>query len=100
MNMTVAMMVAAVVVRAEMKAKIAIGKVAQRVKMESGVRKMETKQVQAPVKKKANIQCEAKRTRERADMMFEGRATGMISYLLLHFSAKENAYWSLRKVVR
>ena len=76
MNMTVAMIVAAVVVSAERKANTAMGKVAQRVKIERGVRKIETKQVQAPVRKRANIQWEAKRTRDKADMTFEGRATG------------------------
>lgn len=55
-NMTVAMMAAAVVVRAEQKAKMAMGKVAQRVYIDRGVRKIETKQVQAPVRKRANIQ--------------------------------------------
>ena len=40
-------MLAAVVVRALRKAKMAMGKVAQRVYIERGVRKMETKQVHA-----------------------------------------------------
>ncbi len=77
MNMTVAMIVAAVVVRALRKAKMAMGKVAQRVYIERGVRKTETKQVLAPVRNSANIQCEAVRTRESAEMMFSGRATGV-----------------------
>lgn len=75
MNMIVATTVATVVARAERKAKIAMGKVAHRVKILKGVRKMETKQVQAPVRKRANIQWEAKRTRDNAEMMFPGRAT-------------------------
>lgn len=54
--MTVAIMVAAVVVRAVAKAKITIGKVAQRLYIERGVRNMETKQVQALVRNRANIQ--------------------------------------------
>ena len=70
MNMTVAMMVAAVVERAVRKAKMAIGNVAQRVKTESGVRNIETKQVQAPVRNRANIMREARRTSERASMTF------------------------------
>lgn len=56
MNMTLAMTLAAVVVRALRKAKMAMGKVAQRVETLRGVRKTETKQVQAPVRKRANIQ--------------------------------------------
>lgn len=56
MNMAVAMVLAAVVVRALRKAKIAMGKVAQRVYILRGVTKTETKQVHAPVRKKANIQ--------------------------------------------
>ena len=70
MNMTVAMMVAAVVVRAVRKAKMAIGNVAQRVKTESGVRNIETKQVQVPVRNRANVMREARRTSERASMTF------------------------------
>ena len=76
MNMTVAIIVATVVVRAVRKAKMAIGNVAQRVKIESGVRNIETKQVQAPVRKRANIMREARRTSERASMTFWGKATG------------------------
>ena len=76
MNMTVAMMVAAVVVRAVRKVKMAIGNIVQRVKTESGVRNIETKQVQAPVRKRANIMREARRTSERASMTFWGKATG------------------------
>lgn len=68
-------MVAAVVVSAEQKAKTAMGMVAQRVWMLRGVRKMEMKAVLAPVRKRANIQWEARRTRERAEIMFDGRAT-------------------------
>ena len=49
-------MLAAVVVRALRKARMAIGKVAQRVYTLRGVRKMETEQVHAPVRKRANIQ--------------------------------------------
>lgn len=75
MNMAVAIIVAPVVVRAERKANTATGKVAHRLKMESGVRKTETKQMQPPIRKRANIQWEARRTRERAEIMFEGRAT-------------------------
>lgn len=56
MNMAVAMVLAAVVVRALRKAKTAMGKVAQRVYILRGVTKTETKQVHAPVRKKANIQ--------------------------------------------
>lgn len=51
-----AMMLAAVVERALRKAKIAMGKVAQRVYILRGVIKIETKQVLAPVRKSANIQ--------------------------------------------
>ena len=82
MNITVAIIVAAVVVRAERKAKIAIGKVAQRVKIDSGVRKMETKHVQALVRNRANIQCDAKRTSLRASITLAGRATATSTLVL------------------
>lgn len=55
-NMTVAMTVATVVVKAAMKAKTAIGIVSSREYMDKGVRKMLMKVVQAPVKKRPNIQ--------------------------------------------
>lgn len=55
MNMTVATTVATVVLRAERKAKMAMGRVAHLLRMLIGVRKMETKQVQAPVRKRENI---------------------------------------------
>lgn len=75
MNITVAMMEAAVVNRAERKVRIAIGKVAQRVKTERGVKRVERKVRQAPVRKRANIQWEARRTSWRAEIMLAGRAT-------------------------
>ena len=73
--MTVAMIAAVVVVRADRKAKMAIGRVAQREYTDRGVRKMETKEVQAPVRNRANIQREAVRTRLRAEIILDGRAT-------------------------
>jgi len=58
MNMTVAMMDAAVTTRAFRKAKIATGRASQRVKMLRGIRKMRTKVRQVPVRKRPNIQRE------------------------------------------
>lgn len=72
--MTVAMTVATVVNKAVKKEKIAMGNVAQRVKIENGVRKMETKQQQAPVIKRPNIQWLTTRTSFNASMMVDGRA--------------------------
>ena len=77
-NMAVAIMVAAVVKRALRKVNMAIGNVSQRVKTESGERKMEKKEVQAPVRKRANIQREAMRIKWRTETILEGRATGEI----------------------
>lgn len=54
-NTTVAMTVATVVVKAAMKAKMAIGIVSSREYIDKGVRKMLRKVVQAPVKKRPNI---------------------------------------------
>jgi len=73
--MAVAMMEAAVVKRADRKVRMAIGTVLQRLKTERGVRKMERKVRQAPVRKRANIQWEARRTSSRVEMMLAGRAT-------------------------
>lgn len=55
-NMTVAMIEAAVVVRALAKANEAMKIVAHRLKTLQGIRKIETTLVQAPVRKSANIQ--------------------------------------------
>ena len=74
-NMTVAMVEAAVVNKADRKVRMAIGTVIQRLKTERGVRKMDRKVRQAPMRKRANIQWEARRTRSRAEMMLAGRAT-------------------------
>ena len=74
-NMTVAMMEAAVVNKADRKVKMAMGTVFQRLKTERGVRKMERKVRQAPMRKRANIQWEARRRRWRAEMTSAGRAT-------------------------
>ena len=38
--------------------------------MENGVRKIEMKERMVPTRKRANIQWEARRTRERAEMTF------------------------------
>lgn len=76
MNIADAMMLAAVVISAVKKVRIVRGSEAQRVRMESGVRRMEGTVRQAPAKKRANIQWDAMRTRVRASMMLEGRATG------------------------
>ena len=73
-NMTVAITVATVVNRAVTKANIAIGNVAHRVKIENGLRNMETKQQQAPVMKRPNIQWLTTRTSFNASMMVDGRA--------------------------
>lgn len=75
MNMTVAMMEAAVVNRAERKVRKAIGKVAQWVREERGVKRIERKVRQAPVRKRVNIQWEARRTSRRARMILVGKAT-------------------------
>ena len=74
-NIAVAMMEAAVVNKADRKVRMAIGTVIQRLKTERGVKKMDRKVRQAPMRKKANIQWEARRTRWRAEMMLAGRAT-------------------------
>lgn len=74
-NMTVAMTVATVVVRAEMKAKRAMGRVNSREYIDKGVRKMLTKVVQAPVKKRPNIHRETIRTSLRAERILAGSAT-------------------------
>ncbi len=74
-NMAVAMTEAAVVKSADKKVKMAMGRVSQRVKVERGERKIERKDVQADVRKSANIQWEARRMRVRAWTMLEGRAT-------------------------
>ena len=58
MNMTVAMMVAAVTMRALRKARMATRRASQRVKMDSGIRNMRTKVRQVPVRKRPNIQRE------------------------------------------
>lgn len=75
MNMTVAMMEAVVVNRAERKVRKAIGKVAQRVRTERGAKRIERKVRQAPVRKRVNIQWEARRTSRRARMILVGKAT-------------------------
>lgn len=74
-NMAVAIMVAAAVKRALRKVKMAMGSVSQRVKTESGERKTERKEVQAPVRKRADIHWEAMRIRWRAETILAGRAT-------------------------
>lgn len=70
-----AIMEAAAVKRADRKVRMAIGTVLQRLKTERGVRKMQRKVRQAPVRKRANIQWEAGRTSSRAEIMLAGRAT-------------------------
>ena len=74
-NMAVAMMEAAVVNKADRKVRMAIGTVTQRLKTERGVRKMEKKVRQAPVRKRVNIQWEARRTSLRAEITLAGSAT-------------------------
>ena len=74
-NMAVAMMEAAVVNKADRKVRMAIGTVIQRLKTERGVRKMERKVRGAPMRKRTNIQWEARRTRWRAEMILAGSAT-------------------------
>lgn len=74
-NMAVAMIEAAVVNNADRKVRIAIGTVIHRLKTERGARMMERKVRQAPIRKRPNIQWEARRTRWRAEMMLAGRAT-------------------------
>lgn len=74
-NMTVAMTVATVVVKAETKARMAIGRVSSREYIDKGVRKMLTKAVQAPVKNRPNIQWETTRTSVREETMLAGSAT-------------------------
>lgn len=72
--MTVAISVAAVLHRAVRMVKRAIGRVAQRLYIERGAMKTETKHPQAPAMKRANIQRLASRTRSRASVIEEGRA--------------------------
>lgn len=76
MNMAEAMIDAAVVVNAVQKVRIESGREAQREKIESGLKSIEGTVRQAPVRNRANIQCEALRTRSRASTILEGRATG------------------------
>ena len=72
--MTVTIIVATVVKRNVRNAKTAMGLVIQWVYVESGVRKIETKQQQAPVRNKPNIQWLATLTSFRSSMILEGRA--------------------------
>lgn len=58
MNMTVAMMDAAVTIRALRKARRETGRASQRVKSEMGMRKMSRKERMVPVRKRPNIQRE------------------------------------------
>lgn len=74
-NNAVARMQAAVVARAQRKARMAIGNVAQREKTDRGVRSMQRKERGAEIRKRANIPCEAWRTRPRAVTMLLGSAT-------------------------
>lgn len=69
------MMEAAVVDKADRKVRMAIGTVIQRLKTERGVREMDRKVRQTPMRKRANIQWEARRTRWRAEMILAGKAT-------------------------
>jgi len=75
-NMTVAMTEAAVMTRALKKARIATGKVSQRVNTDRGMRKMRTKERQVPVRKRPNIHCDASLIRSRMSLMSAGRLRG------------------------
>lgn len=72
--MAVAMTVAAVVKRAEMKVQIAIGKLHQRENNTTGVIKMETQFMQTPVRKKPNMRLLANLIKFRILLMSAGRA--------------------------
>lgn len=69
------MMQAAVVARAHTKERMAMGNVAQREKTERGVKSMHIKERGAEMRKRANIQCEAWRTRPKAVTISFGSAT-------------------------
>ena len=75
MNMAVAMILAAVTMRALRKARMATGKVSQRVNTDRGMRNMRTKERRVPVRKRPNIHCEANLMRSRISLMLEGRLT-------------------------
>lgn len=75
MNMTVAMIDAAVTMSAFMKARIATGRASQRVKTESGMKNMRRKERHVPVRKRPNIRCEIWRMRSRISLISAGRLT-------------------------
>ena len=79
----VAMVHAAVVVRAQTKQRSAIGRVAQREKTDKGVSSIQRKASGAETRKNANIQCEAWRTRPNAVLISFGRATTTLTQLRL-----------------
>lgn len=66
-----------VVKRAQRKVRIVIGRDAQREKTAQGTMKIITKDRQAPVRKRANIQCETIRMRSRMSPTSVGRATSI-----------------------
>ena len=74
-NMTVAMVAATVVKRAERKVRMAMGRVAHRDVTPRGARRIAGTVVEAPVRKRANIQWEARRTSFKAEMISLGSAT-------------------------
>ena len=71
----VAIVQAAVVVRAQIEDRMAMGKVAQREKTDRGVSSMQRKANGAEIRNRANIQWEIVRTSPRIVRMLFGRAT-------------------------
>lgn len=72
--MAVAIAVATVTVKAARKVRMLSGKVIHRLKVDKGVRRQERVMRGAEVRKRPNIQFEARRTRLRALMISVGRA--------------------------
>ena len=75
MNIAVAMVQAAVVVRAQRRARQAIGRVSRRELTLSGVSSTQRKESGAETRKRPNMMWEMVRTRPRIIAMLEGRAT-------------------------
>lgn len=75
MNMTVAMTVATVVKRAAKKVKMPVKRVSQREKTARGFKSIMTKDKQAPVRKRPNIQCETTLISPRISVRSVGNVT-------------------------
>ena len=83
-------MQAAVVARAQVKDRMAMGMVAQREKTDRGVSSMQRKAKGAEIRNRANIQWEILRTRPRIVTILFGRAT--LQALALRESTRNVSY--------